>query len=271
MKIRGVIELSRAYLLQFVRSRTAIVWTVLFPQIWLFLFALIFRNFEGGLSGRMPGLLTITAFANSFFSASYSLVHEREQGILRRLWVTPATASTIVVANSFRALITVTASLVVQALVAWLVLDVDFGPSLLSVLVLVTLGIWAFVPMGLIMGCIARDMRTAPAIGNLIFFPMVFMSGAAIPLSVLPGWLVPIGKLMPTYHLTEALTGVMVRGEPLLQQGLASGVLFVSGVAAFGFNSLLFRWESTQPIGAKRVAAALVGLGVLYLVAALIS
>ena len=271
MKVRGTVELSRAYVLQLARSRSALIWTLLFPLIWLFLFALIFRNFEGGLSGRMPGLLTITVFSGSFFSVSYTLVNERERGILRRLWVTPASASTVVVANSIRSLVSVIASISGQALVAWLALDVDFGPSLLSVAVLLTLGVWAFVPMGLIMGSMAKDMRTAPAIGNLIFFPMVFLSGAAVPISVLPGWLLAIGKMLPTYHLTEALTGVMVRGEPLVQQALAVAVLFASGFVAFGFSSLLFRWETTQPLGARRVALALGGLGILYVIAAVVA
>ena len=97
---RGVFELSRAYLLQTVRSRSALIWTLAFPQVWLFLFALIYRNIPGGISDRLPGLLTITAFSGSFFGVAYTLVTEREQGILRRFWVTPATAATVVAANA---------------------------------------------------------------------------------------------------------------------------------------------------------------------------
>ena len=64
--IRGTLELSRAYLLKTMRSRSALIWTLLFPQVWLFLFALVFRNLPGGMSTRMPGLFTITAFSGAF-------------------------------------------------------------------------------------------------------------------------------------------------------------------------------------------------------------
>ena len=265
----GALELSRAYLLQTARSRSAFIWTLAFPQVWLFLFALIYRSVPGGLSARLPGLLTITAFAGSFFGVAYTLVTEREQGILRRLWVTPATSATVVAANSVRSLATVSMSLIVQGVVAWLVLDVDFGAPLWRIAVLLAFGVWAFVPLGLIMGSSAKDMRSAPAIGNLIFFPMIFLSGAALPTEMLPGWLQAFGRMLPTTYLVQALDGVMVQGEGLAQQAAPLAVLVASGVVAFGFNNLLFRWESTQPIGARRVAAAIGGLAVLYLVAAL--
>jgi len=268
MRVRGVIELSRAAVLQTMRSRSALVWTLVFPQVWLFLFALIYRTVPGGLTARLPGLLTITAFAGSFFGVAYTLVTEREQGILRRFWVTPATASMVVAANSVRSLVTVTASLVVQGLIAWLVLDVDFGAPLWMVAVVLAFGVWAFVPLGLIMGSSAKDMRSAPAVGNLIFFPMIFLSGAALPTAMLPGWLQAFGRMLPTTYLVAALEGVMVRGESLTAQAVPLAVLLLSGVVAFGFNNLLFRWESTQPLGARRVAAAIGGLVVLYLIAA---
>ncbi len=265
---RGVLELSRAYLLQTLRSKSALIWTLAFPQVWLFLFALIYRNIPGGISARLPGLLTITAFSGSFFGVAYTLVTEREQGILRRFWVTPASATTIVAANAVRSLATVTASLIMQGLVAWMLLDVDFGAPMWTVALTLAFGIWAFVPLGLIMGSSAKDMRSAPAIGNLIFFPMIFLSGAALPTEMLPGWLQVFGRLLPTTYLVEALDGVMVQQQSLVQQAAPLAVLLVSGFVSFGFNSLLFRWESTQPLGARRVGAAVGGLVVLYLIAA---
>ena len=268
---RGTLELSRAYLLKTMRSRSALIWTLLFPQVWLFLFALVFRNLPGGMSTRMPGLFTITAFSGAFFGVAYSLVTEREQGILRRIWVTPATATMVVIGNAVRSLVTVAASLFMQGLLARLVLGVDFGPAVWRVAVVLTFGVWAFVPLGLIMGSAAKDMRSAPAISNLIFFPMVFMSGAALPLEMLPGWLQGFGRILPTTYLVQALEGVMVRGEGLSQQGLPLVVMVTSGFIAFGLNSLLFRWESTQPLGAKRIGTALAGLMLLYVIVALVT
>jgi len=271
MRARGVLELSRAYLLQTVRSRSSLIWMLAFPQVWLFLFALIYRNVPGGLGAMLPGVLTITAFSGSFFGVAYTLVTEREQGILRRFWVTPATSSTVVAANAVRSLFTVTASLTLQGLVAWLVLDVDFGAPVGVVAVVLAFGVIAFVPLGLIMGSSAKDMRSAPAVGNLIFFPMIFLSGAALPINLLPGWLQSFGRMLPTTYLVQALNGVMVQGETLAQQAVPLAVLLLSAVVSFGFNRLLFRWESTQPLGARRVGAAIGGIALMYLLVALLT
>lgn len=269
--MRGTLELARAYLLQTMRSRSALIWTLLFPQVWLFLFALIYRNVPGGMSARMPGLFTITAFSGAFFGVAYTLVTEREKGILRRIWVTPATATTVVVANAMRSSVTVAASLLMQGLIAWFALDVDFSAAMWRVAIVLAFGVWAFVPLGLIMGSTAKDMRSAPAVGNMIFFPMIFLSGAALPSEMLPGWLQSFGRMLPTTYLVQALEGVMVRGEGLTRQGLPLAVMLISGFVSFGLNSLLFRWESTQPLGVKRVATALGGLALLYLVVALLT
>jgi len=114
-------------------------------------------------------------------------------------------------------------------------------------------------------------MRSAPAIGNMIFFPMIFLSGAALPIEMLPGWLQSFSRMLPTTYLVQALGGVMVRGEGLTRQALPLAVMLASGFVSFGLNSLLFRWESTQPLGAKRIGAALAGLAALYLAVALLT
>ena len=71
--------------------------------------------------------------------------------------------------------------------------------------------------------------------------------------------------------MVDALRGVMVQGETLSQQWMSLGVLLIGGMVAFAANGLLFRWETTQPLGAKRVAIALAGLGVIYVIAAVVT
>jgi ABC-2 type transport system permease protein len=269
MQVRAWAELSRAYILQWRRSRSALLWTLLFPQVWLFIFAIIYRNVPGGMTARMPGLFTITAFAGALFGVAYTLVTDREQGILRRLWVTPVTATTIVVAKATRSLVTILASLAIQAMVAYIIVGVEFHGSPIAVVVVMLFGIWAFVPIGMIMGSTAKDMQTAPPIANLLFFPMVFLSGAALPLDLLPGWLQVFGRMMPTMYLVTALEGVMLRGETVLQQTVPLAILTVTGFVSFSFNSMLFRWESTQPIRLRNLAAVTAALAVLYVFAAI--
>ena len=69
--LRGLGELSRAYLLQARRSKTAIFWALGFPQVWLFAFGYIFAPMTpGGVSYLMPGLFALTTMAGAFFGVN---------------------------------------------------------------------------------------------------------------------------------------------------------------------------------------------------------
>lgn len=263
-ELPSLAELSRAYLLQTVRSKTALFWTLGFPQVWLFAFALLFGDgTPEGVTRVMPHVLVLTIFAGSFFGVSYTMVNERENGILRRYRVTPVSALTVVLANGVRSVANVGISVVLQIVLARLIFGARV-PSPVGLLIVVAFGLVAFVPLGLILGAVAKDMRSAPALGNLIFFPMMFLSGAAVPFQWLPEWIHPIARMLPATYLTDAIQGVMVRGEAILDLGGPLIALLVSGAAAAVADALLFRWESDDPVDVRRASAALAMLLVVW-------
>ena len=269
---RGLGALTGAYLKQSFRSKTALFWNIAFPLVWLFVFGFIFA---GGDPARatllMPGLFTITTISGAFFGVTYLMVNERETGILRRYRVTPVTATTVVLANAIRAVAMLTVSITVQGLVGWLVFRFTIAGSPLALATVILFGALAFVPLGLIVGSTAQDMRAAPAISNLLFFPMVFASGAAVPFWMLPGWVQSLSRLLPATYMVEAMQGVMVRGESLVQLWAPLAVLAVTCAVGAALNSMLFRWESTDPLDRKRLAMVVAGLAVLFLGAALVA
>lgn len=270
MALQGLGRLSWAYVLQTVRSRTALVWNIVFPVFWLLLFGFVFAGSEASdTTAFMPGLFTITILAGSFFGVSYLMVMERETGVLRRYRVTPVSALTVVLANVCRALLMLVFSVAVQGLVGWLIFDIYVVGSLAELVVAMLVGTCAFIPLGLIVGSVASDMRTAPAISNVIFLPLAFGTGAAIPFWILPWWVQAGARLLPSAYLVEALQGVMVRGETLLDVAGPLAVLAVTAVVGAALNGLLFRWEPEEPVRVRRLVAALVVLAVVLAGAAL--
>lgn len=268
--LRGLGPLTHAALLQTLRSRTAMFWNVLFPLIWLFLFGFIFGQGDPArVSVLMPGLFTITIISGSFFGVSYIMVSERETGILRRYRVSPVSATTVVLANSIRALTTLSLSVTIQATVGYLVFGYTMRGSLLLMALMMLLGAAAFVPLGLIVGSVAQDMRTAPAISNLLFFPLVFGSGAAFPYWMLPDWVQALGRLVPSSYLVEALQGVMLRGLGLFDLAAPISVLVLTGTVGAALNALLFRWESSEPVNRRGLLITVLVLVALLAAAAL--
>lgn len=270
--MRGVGALTKAFLIELSRSKAALFWTLLFPLVFLIGFAYLFG---GGESGRVtylvPGLLTITIISATFFGLSMSMVSQREQGIFRRFRVTPITSFTVVMAFALMSLANIAVSLLIQLVVAWIMFDVTIQGSILALALAILLSTFAFIPLGLIVGSAAKDIKTAPVITNLLFFPLMFLSGAALPFFMLPDWIKTVAGLLPATYVVEVLQGVIFRGDGLLSMPIPILILVVSGVTAFVVNTLVFRWESTEPLNKKNVALAISCLAGVYLIAFLVT
>lgn len=265
--LRGTGALCRAYLLRSFRSRTSLFWNFAFPLVWLFVFGFIFGGGTAeGTGFLMPGIFAITILAISFAGVSYRLVNERERGTLRRYRVTPVRAPAVVLATAASSLALLAVSLLLLAVTAWIVFHVPVAGGVGGVALVLAAGALAFVPLGLVVGSVAPSTDSAPAINNAIFFPLIFVTGAALPFSMLPGWVQTLGAALPPTYLVEALQAVMVRGETVADVGGELVVLAATGVAGAACSSLLFRWESDDRIGRRRALAVTAGLALLCLV-----
>ena len=264
--LRGTLALFRGFLTEATRSKASLFWTLAFPLLFLFVFGFIFGGGRpNGMAYLLPGLLTISVMSGSFFGVAFRMVVARENGVLRRLRVTPVSALAVVVAYGVVALVLLVATVLLQIGVAKAVWRFSSAGSWWTFAAVALAGFFAFVPLGLFVGSAARDMRSAPPVANLIFFPMMFVSGAAVPFAILPPFLQAAGRVLPSSWLVEGLQGVLVRGEGLGALAAPVAVLVATGLAGLGMNSLLFRWESTEPLDGRKLAFAIVLLVLLLL------
>jgi len=253
--IRPTLALIRAQLTEIGRSKTALFWMTAFPIGFLLLFGYVMARGDARVAAFMlPGLLTTTLMSAALFGVALPLVQQREIGLLRRLRVTPVPAAAVAIAHGVSAIVTGLISLVVLMILAWLLFGARMAGSWPALVVTYLCGACALVPMGLLVGSTARDIRTAPAIANLIFFPMMFLSGSAMPFAVLPEGVQRFARLLPTTYLTESYNGVIVRGEGVLTLAGSLVVLLAIGAVGVVLTSMLFRWEGTEPIPRRSLA-----------------
>jgi len=264
-QVRSFLALYRGHLLAYRRARTAIYWSLAFPLFFLLMFGFVFgRGNPEDTRFVMPGLFTITIISGSVFGIAMRVVTERETGILRRQRVTPVSGVAVVLAHAATALTTLMLSLALQLVVARALFKFHIVGSWPAFVLVLLLAGAALIPIGLIVGSVARDSRTAPAISNFLFFPLMFLSGSAIPFVMLPLWMQRLGRLVPTTYVNESLQGIIVRGEGLSKVAGPLAVLALTSVLGVSLNGLLFRWESTEPVRRERLLLVLAGLAVLY-------
>ena len=240
-------------------------WNLVFPLFFLIGLAYVYG---GGQPERVvqmvPGILVINILAASLFSVSLYMVSQREREMYRRLYVTPLTATTLIASHSITALVNIAISATFQLAVAVLWFKVAFPGYLVALVGALLLVAFAFIPIGLLVGSVAGDMKSAPAISNVLFFPLAFLSGSAMPMYLMPHWIERVSKLLPSTYALDVLQHVMLRRGSIVGVPVSAGILILTGVLGIAFDVSLFRWETNQPINYRRLLFAVVTLLVIY-------
>jgi ABC-type multidrug transport system permease subunit len=99
----------------------------------------------------------------------------------------------------------------------------------------------AFAALGVLLGALVLLIKRADILIGMVVFGMGLVSGAFFPVHVLPNWLEPIGRVVPTRFAFDGLRAAMFRGDGWQTDALvllAFGVLGVP-VAIWAFTQAL--------------------------------
>jgi imidazolonepropionase-like amidohydrolase/ABC-type multidrug transport system permease subunit len=243
------------------RDRSVIFFNYLFPLIFFFVFAeMMGPTRGGGITNVVTMVLVIGILGNGLWGAGMRAVQEREMNILRRFKVTPISPSPILIASMVTGwLIYLPAVLLVCAL-AHFVYGMPVPLRWPSLLALVTLGVFAFRSIGMILASIVNSAQESTIGIQLLYMPMLFLSGATFPTTLLPAWAQMVGQFLPATYLVTGFQSVFLRGETLAQNGPAVVALLVTMALATFISIQIFRWEKGEKL---RPAAKLWVLAVL--------
>ncbi|MGI9021640.1 MAG: ABC transporter permease [Acidimicrobiales bacterium] len=231
----------------FLRDPMAAFFTLVFPLMMLFLFGSIFGNEpDPQLGGRgqvdvsVPGYIAVIIATTAIMGLPINLASYRAGGVLRRFRATPLRPSVVLGSQvAVGALFTTLGAglLLVAGRVVFGLRLPDRPAAALAAFLLGAAGIYAF---GFILASILPNARTAQSVGMVVLFPMMFLSGAALPRPLLPESIQDVGRALPLSHVVTLLDGAW--------SGAGwnwPAALVLTGVMAVGtgLSALLFRWE----------------------------
>lgn len=271
-------RLLRAYRALFATSLTlalrepvALFWNVAAPAFLLFAFATIFGQIPHAIGWITAGLLCISSMGTALFGVSTSLVNQREQRVLRRYGATPAPPLAIVLAELSTGAVLALIASGLQLVLAGALFDLPLGGRLLALLPLLFAGVLAFMGIGLVVGTLCTNSRTAIVAGNALFLPFLFLGGAAIPLPILPASVGRISELLPSRHLVDALARVLVRNATLAEVTGPLLLLLLTAALGIAFATALFRFDPDERVPARRRFGAIATFVLLFAAAAFAS
>ncbi len=104
------------------------------------------------------------------------------------------------------------------------------------------LGPLFFVALGMLVGTVTKSVESAGVVGNIITFPMMFLSGTFFPISLMPGYLQTFAHVLPLYYLIAGLNNVMIYGN-FSAALLDVAVLSVISAIVFVLAVRFFKWR----------------------------
>ena len=229
---RMLLMQTRARLLSQLRTPAFSVLSLGLPVMFFALFNAIFggQRQPGGISAGEYILISYATYAVAnvmVFNFGIGVANERGRklDLLQRAMPLPPAVAAL--AQVVTAMIFALIALAILFAYAYLVGGIRLGAGTwLDLLWRLVVGSFPMIGLGMAIGY-AVNANTAPAVVNLIYLPMTFLSGIFIPFSVLPKVVQDIGQVLPMYHYAQLGWNVLGNGAAMESTGTA--LLWVAG------------------------------------------
>lgn len=229
------------------REPLAAFFTLVFPVMLLVIFGGVFGNEPlpwlsgfGQVDLSTPGYIGMIIGTIGMISLPVTLASYRQNGILRRLQATPLRPTTVLWAQV--AVNVLMAALgTILLLIAGRILYGLRAPTLaLGLIPAIALSAFSFFALGFTLASVMPTPRSAQAVGMALFYPMLFLSGAAVPRQIMPETAQRIANFLPLTHVVKLLEDLWFAGEWNLVSLAVVGGLLVAGLVVTRYT---FRWE----------------------------
>ncbi len=230
------------------RGIDGIFFGIIMPVGIAFLIAIISGNkpaFDGSdhtyLQENIPAIITIGICATAFMGIPLNLVDYRDKKILKHYFVTPISPSIVLLVQVVINMITA----IVSSLSVFICMKIFFSYDLqgdvfkfIGAYFLVMASMYGF---GMLIASLCKSIKEANLVCTIVYFPMLFLSGATIPFSILPDGLQKIALILPLTQGIKLLKGYALGVDVNLVIPIL--VMIISIVITVILSIKLFKWE----------------------------
>lgn len=227
----------------FMRDRTRLIISLIIPFFFIYIFSSIFKTeyVDNPTAFMLAGVVIVTVFQTSL-SLATSTIDDVVSGFMKEVLVSPASRTQVAIGQLLSAATVATVQgflILIIGLFTGLSFDRWFTPLyVIAAMILVGL---VFSGLGLFLASHVESASTFQVVQQAIVLPFTFLSGAYIPLSLLPKTLRFVSLFNPMTYTTAFFRTIILEKtnastEQLLNEGLAfkiNGFVitpFISGV-----------------------------------------
>ena len=244
--VRSIKKLYRTPILLFFALVQPIIFLVLFTQ----LFSVVGTEFSKAagfgavsyLSFATAGIVLQNGFSSALQSGT-SVVDDITSGFLEKTLVTPVNRSAILLGRLFTDAFRVIVQSAIIVVLAF-ILGGEFIsgiPGIVIIFFIVAFFGLAWSGISLAIGLRTRSSETVFSLGGILTFPLLFMSTALVPVSLMPGWMQTISDVNPISYAVNAVRALSLTGYAWGTIAEALGVIALIAVVSLGATLYMFR------------------------------
>lgn len=193
-------------LTNFIRDRVRLFFTVFMSVMFLFIFSFVMESATTGIANPtnylISGIIIMTVF-QAALNNSMTIIEDISSGFMKEILVAPISRYQISTGQILSAaVVAVLQGIIILVLGLFIGLSTDIVKFIKMIAIMIVVGI-TFSSIGLYLAILAKNSTNFQLIIGIITMPLTFLSGAYIPTTILPRFLLPIVYINPLTYTTS--------------------------------------------------------------------
>ena len=191
----------------------------------------------------IPGILAFISIMGVTMNLGRAIAGEKEQGVLKRIFLTPISNTDIILGNGIGFWLIGIAQTLIILFIAVVLFNFTLQGDIALLLFTIALNSIVAVGMGLFISSQTNNSDQFQQVAMLTTFPMMFISGVFFPLQAMPGWLQFIAQFIPLTYGVQIFRLIMVKSFTLVQVLPQLEILAGFAVVFLSLGVLMFKRE----------------------------
>lgn len=191
----------------------------------------------------IPGILAFISIMGVTMNLGRAIAGEKEQGVLKRIFLTPISNTEIILGNGIGFWIIGIVQTLIILFIAIVLFNFTLQGDIALLLFTIALNSIVAVGMGLLISSQAKNSDQFQQIAMLTTFPMMFVSGVFFPLQAMPSWLQFIAQFIPLTYGVQIFRLIMVKSFTFVQVIPQLEILAGFAVVFLSLGVLMFKRE----------------------------
>lgn len=189
----------------------------------------------------VPGVICLILLLSTLLLTSMAITKERELGTIEQLIVSPIKTWELIIGKTVPFVFIGLADIVLIILAGKLIFNLPIRGSLLFLGAVSLLFILTTLSLGIFISTVSRTQQQAMMSAFFFIVPAMLLSGIFSPIESMPKIIQYITLLNPLRYFSQAVRGILLKGNDFFTLWHQVLALFVFGVIAITFSSLRFK------------------------------